>query len=435
MKRLLLFVAVLFLAPVAAQAQWAFDGAFPDETTHTVPIHGLAVDPDGKVWITPFSATEQIFTETDTLNVRGIYCYEQDGTPCSFSPIKMITVAGVTDTLFNSSRGLGYLPNGNILHASFDKLYVIDYQTGEGVAAVLPEADNSLSAPRSDGNGNIYTGLVVPGVGPLRVFDGDLNFLENAVDTTRGFSRSFGVSEDGLSIYWVGYTLRAIWKYTRPDEFSPFDPTPTPIHEGIVTESMERHPLTGNIWASNAMAAGSFAPWGRFNADTTGVTYLTWYELDKDTDEIVDSLVWDRTAGYVDEKPRGISFSWDGMYAYAAVFDATSGASSVQRFKNMGGSIAVERQEVVPSRYTLDQNYPNPFNPSTTIQFGLTEAAQARLTVYDALGRTVEVLVDQFLTPGTYSAPFDAGSLPSGTYLYTLEANGQRMSRTMLLMK
>lgn len=74
----------------------------------------------------------------------------------------------------------------------------------------------------------------------------------------------------------------------------------------------------------------------------------------------------------------------------------------------------------IPDEYYLDQNYPNPFNPSTTIQYGLTEAGPVRLTVYDILGRKVQTLVDGNRFEGNYTINFDAAQLASGVYIYQL---------------
>jgi hypothetical protein len=88
----------------------------------------------------------------------------------------------------------------------------------------------------------------------------------------------------------------------------------------------------------------------------------------------------------------------------------------------------------IPSEFAVG-NYPNPFNPVTTIQVALPEASHVRVAVYDVLGRMVELLVDGQLSAGTHSVTFDAGSLPSGVYLYRFEHAGGAITKTMQLLK
>ncbi len=409
-----------------ALAQWESVGPFPDDTTFTSPMHGVAVDGEGKVWLTPYGSTEELeVSEDSTVLTRAIYVFEPDGTPADFSPIQTLTIDGETDTLLVPSTGLETDIDGNILHVTGTGfLYRIDHQTGEGLDRVEVQEGISQAMPAVDENGNIFTANVISEAGPLRIFDNDLVFIENAVDTTQGFSRGFEVTADGNTIYWGGFDNEAVWKYTRPDEFSPFDATPdTTDLVGMTAESFARHPETGNIWIS--AGAGADAPF---------VT-ASWYEIDVDTDEVVDSLVWDRSAGYVGELPRGIAFAPDGMTAYAVVFDATSGAPSVQQFE-FDPVTAIEKEPGdLPKSFALEQNYPNPFNPSTEIQFALHEAGHVTLKVYDVLGREVAVLVDEHLANGNYRFTFDASDLTSGTYVYTLSAGGERKSASMVLAK
>lgn len=100
------------------------------------------------------------------------------------------------------------------------------------------------------------------------------------------------------------------------------------------------------------------------------------------------------------------------------------------------GSISVEKDSnETPATFELGQNFPNPFNPTTTISFNIMSAGQVKINVYDVLGRTIDTLVNSAMTPGVYSVTWDASSHASGTYFYTLEANGVTMTRRMLLIK
>jgi len=89
----------------------------------------------------------------------------------------------------------------------------------------------------------------------------------------------------------------------------------------------------------------------------------------------------------------------------------------------------------VPSEFVLEQNYPNPFNPSTIISYQLPTNSFVTLNVYDILGREVKTLVNQDEQAGVHSLTFDASSLPSGVYLYRIQAGRFSVTKKMLLIK
>ena len=94
----------------------------------------------------------------------------------------------------------------------------------------------------------------------------------------------------------------------------------------------------------------------------------------------------------------------------------------------------------VPEAFELGANYPNPFNPTTRITFKLAEPSDLRLAVYDALGREVALLVSDRMEAGSYEVAWEGTDasgrvLPSGVYLYRMEAGAFTKSRTMTLVK
>ncbi len=85
--------------------------------------------------------------------------------------------------------------------------------------------------------------------------------------------------------------------------------------------------------------------------------------------------------------------------------------------------------------YELSANYPNPFNPSTIINYSVKEAGVVKIKVFDILGAEVAELVNETKEAGYHLTEFNASSLPSGVYIYTLQVNGFVSSKKMLLMK
>lgn len=92
-------------------------------------------------------------------------------------------------------------------------------------------------------------------------------------------------------------------------------------------------------------------------------------------------------------------------------------------------------EENIPKEVHLEQNFPNPFNPLTSIEYGLPEASDVKLEIYDILGRRVATLVNGLKQPGTYHKSFDAMRFSSGVYIYRLQAGEIVKIRQMMLVK
>ena len=121
---------------------------------------------------------------------------------------------------------------------------------------------------------------------------------------------------------------------------------------------------------------------------------------------------------------------WD-----VSVTTSVDGTVTLSDGFTIGTTTAVEEISFsIPSSFALEQNYPNPFNPSTTIQFALAKRSHVRLKLFNLTGGEVAMLVDQPLTPGIYEVLFEAEALPSGIYLYRIEAGEfvQTMRLTLL---
>jgi len=88
-----------------------------------------------------------------------------------------------------------------------------------------------------------------------------------------------------------------------------------------------------------------------------------------------------------------------------------------------------------PLTFGLEQNYPNPLNPSTNIKYSIPEKGSVKLSVYSVLGEEVAVLVDGIIQAGFFETIFDASYLPSGTYVYKLQAGSTVQAKKMILLK
>lgn len=95
----------------------------------------------------------------------------------------------------------------------------------------------------------------------------------------------------------------------------------------------------------------------------------------------------------------------------------------------------VEVEVDQPIQFKLEQNFPNPFNPSTIINYSVNVAGFVKIKVFDVLGSEVADLVNETKDAGYHLVSFNAANLPSGVYIYTLEANNFTTGKKMILMK
>ena len=107
-----------------------------------------------------------------------------------------------------------------------------------------------------------------------------------------------------------------------------------------------------------------------------------------------------------------------------------SGVLTVEQGTNIGAP-----EMDLPLTMVLDQNYPNPFNPTTQIRYGLPEAGQVELVVYNLMGQRVATLVSEPQQAGFHTVSFDASRLASGVYIYRLRAGSHTELRKMTLIK
>jgi len=88
--------------------------------------------------------------------------------------------------------------------------------------------------------------------------------------------------------------------------------------------------------------------------------------------------------------------------------------------------------------WRLAQNAPNPCISITEIRFELPHRAVVRVTVYNALGQKVRVLVDESLEAGEHSISWDGRNasgqrVSSGVYFYRMHAQGFTTTKKMLV--
>jgi hypothetical protein len=118
-----------------------------------------------------------------------------------------------------------------------------------------------------------------------------------------------------------------------------------------------------------------------------------------------------------------------GGYKLMAIF--TPGAAGIKNDES-----GVRRAD----SFRLGQNHPNPFNASTEIAYSIAETGRVVITVYDARGRAVNVLVDGIQSAGAGKIRWDGRdgrgrAVSSGIYIVRLQAGDFSGTTSMVLLK
>ncbi len=101
----------------------------------------------------------------------------------------------------------------------------------------------------------------------------------------------------------------------------------------------------------------------------------------------------------------------------------------------------INKEENIPTTFSLHQNFPNPFNPTTQISYDIPSNINVSLEIFDIMGRKVRNLIeDQFVKPGSYTVQWDGKDnkgqfVASGTYIYSIQAGHFVSAKKMTLIK
>jgi hypothetical protein len=99
-------------------------------------------------------------------------------------------------------------------------------------------------------------------------------------------------------------------------------------------------------------------------------------------------------------------------------------------------SPTVEVYVGLPDTYVVDPVYPNPFNPQATLRFGVQQAQQVTVDLYDITGRQVDVLYQGTLSAGQFeTVTLDGSDLSSGVYLVRVQGETFVETQNVTLMK
>ncbi len=167
--------------------------------------------------------------------------------------------------------------------------------------------------------------------------------------------------------------------------------------------------------------------------------------FEQDVDSPAENLIWsfttpeERVQALVNNKDKSLELSAMDFVGSAPLYAVLLDDSSARAYDTLTVVVkdkptALKKRDVLPETTTLYQNYPNPFNPATRIAFSLPQRMTVRLSIFDATGKLLRILVEGSLEAGRHHFAFAAHGLASGVYIYRLEAGNNFVQTKKLLL-
>lgn len=195
--------------------------------------------------------------------------------------------------------------------------------------------------------------------------------------------------------------------------------TPT-VRTGTIT-------VTGDAWGTISLPVGTF----------TSALRLKYVISTKDSSNPGAPVVMiTNTTSYVWFAPGKKYPVFEIVYSTLIFNGIPIASTKAVNYTPVSNAIGIEQiSSNVPNGFSLEQNYPNPFNPETKIRFSIPAKENVRLTVFDALGREIETLVNESLAAGTYEVNFERSNLSSGVYFYKITSGNFTQTKSMVIVK
>jgi Zn-dependent M28 family amino/carboxypeptidase len=214
----------------------------------------------------------------------------------------------------------------------------------------------------------------------------------------------------------------------------------------------------------SSTAALTESPAGDYNADMnasatlralnfTGATsaqisFWTRYNIEKDYDYMylevsTNGTDWDEIASF-----NGDQDAWV-MKTYS-LDDYINESNVIIRFHFISdaftqeGGMYIDDLEIDANGVGLDDGMPSPLktnllfqpNPartSATLNYWLENSGMTKIYLTDSKGMLVKTLVDKWKDSGTYSFELEVSDLPGGIYIATIENNGRKINRKLVI--
>jgi hypothetical protein len=179
--------------------------------------------------------------------------------------------------------------------------------------------------------------------------------------------------------------------------------------------------------------------YGGYNANGVGrVGHATSEDGIKWTKDLANPVLDRGASGTWESREAGhprVLFEGKKFQMWYIGVDATFGIRIGYASADVTTTVAVRESGREATKYALHNNYPNPFNPSTTIRYTLPKAQFVTLKIFNLAGQEVVILVNRQQDAAEHSIQWQAENLPSGVYMYRLQAGEFSETKKMILMR
>jgi len=120
---------------------------------------------------------------------------------------------------------------------------------------------------------------------------------------------------------------------------------------------------------------------------------------------------------------------------YESFVPATGEVGQEKLSEDLGEILRKAGTEIIPDRLRLGFAYPNPVRDRALIPVDLPSEVVLRVSVVDAAGRRVMILVSERYRAGSHEIRLEASTLPPGAYLVVMETEGVVLSRPLIVVR
>jgi len=156
-------------------------------------------------------------------------------------------------------------------------------------------------------------------------------------------------------------------------------------------------------------------------------------------------LAFAQTTEYPHVQDNGGGYRTDGTYrSYASIGQAVIGNCGNGTYINQVGYLtstevylAIEEKpnsDNLPDKLVITPPYPNPFNSACQVDLNLPEGEEIKFAIYDLFGRKIFEQTE-YKPAGIYTLKFEAGSIPSGIYIYRVSIGNTSDSGKLILVR